>query len=110
MKLTDTMRNEYKTLWESMVVKDSWRSQVYRKAKQIYANKDKYEEIAALFPNGMPWYFIGIIHNLECGLDFSSIYTTETPSLVVLAVFQPAVLRHISVPLPLLRAPRMLLR
>lgn len=71
MKLTNTMLTEYKSLWESMEIKSSWKSQVYRKAKQIYANKDKYEEIAALFSNGMPWYFIGIIHNLECGLDFS---------------------------------------
>ncbi len=70
MKLTNTMLNEYKSNWDSMDIKSSWRSQVYRKAKQIHANKDKYVEIANKFSNNMPWYFIGIIHNLECGLDF----------------------------------------
>jgi len=71
MKLTPTMLEEYKRLWNTMSIKSSWRSQVYRKAKQIVANKDKYEEISAKFPNRIPWYFIGIIHNLECGLDFN---------------------------------------
>ena len=70
MKLTNTMRDEYRRNWDTMQIKSSWRSAVYRTAKQIYANKDKYVEIAKMFPNDMPWYFIGIIHNLECGLDF----------------------------------------
>lgn len=70
MKLTNAMLKEYKSNWDSMEIKGSWRSQVYRKARQIVANKDKYVEISKMFPNNIPWYFIGIIHNLECGLDF----------------------------------------
>lgn len=71
MKLTPPMYAEYKDKWDTMEIKSSWRSAVYRTAKKIIANKDKYEEIASKFSNGMPWYFIGIIHNLECGLDFT---------------------------------------
>lgn len=61
----------YETLLETMEIKDSWKSAIYRKAKAIYANKDKYTEVSDACGGNIPWYFIGVIHNLESGLDFT---------------------------------------
>jgi len=63
------LKDKYETLWTTMVIKSSWRSAAYRAAKAIYANKDKYEDISKL--TNVPWYFIGLLHKLECDLDFT---------------------------------------
>lgn len=61
---------KYQELWDTLEIKPTWKSRVYRAAKAIAANKDKYERIAKKVNPQMPWYFVGIIHNMECGLDF----------------------------------------
>lgn len=60
---------QYQILWDTMVIKDSWKSAVYRAARSIVANKDRYEQIEDL--TNVPWYFIGIIHKLEADLNFT---------------------------------------
>lgn len=59
----------YEVMWDTMVIKPQWKSAAYRAAKAIYANKDKYEEVSDL--TGVPWHFIGLLHKLECDLDFT---------------------------------------
>lgn len=63
------LEGSYAALWSTMTIKPQWKSAVYRKAKQIVANKDKYQEISKIV--NVPWYFIGVIHSLECNLDFT---------------------------------------
>jgi lysozyme family protein len=64
-------KEKYQTLYESMVIKPAWKSAIYRKARQIAANRDKYEEISKECGGSIPWYFIGVIHERESGLNFS---------------------------------------
>lgn len=61
---------KYKDMWDTLEIKEGWKSRIYRTAKAIAANKDKYIRIAKQVNPGMPWYFVGIIHNMECGLNF----------------------------------------
>ena len=70
IEFTPVLEAEYAELWSTMQIKDTWRSAVYRTAKMIHTNKDKYKAIGDAC-NGIPWWFIGVIHNLECGLDFT---------------------------------------
>jgi len=64
----DTLQNEYTSLLENMEVRPDWASAIDRKARSIYANKDRYEKVSD--ETGVPWQVIGIIHSLECNLDF----------------------------------------
>ena len=62
-------KEDYAEQWRSLKVSDSRKSQIYRDAKKIIANKDKYKEIEE--ETGVPWYFIGVIHKRESDLDFT---------------------------------------
>lgn len=67
----EELKEQYIDLIETMEIKDSWKSAVFRRAKAIRANKDKYVRVSELAGGSIPWYFIGVIHSLECGLDFT---------------------------------------
>lgn len=38
--------------------------------KKIASHREQYRAIAAVVNKDMPWWFIGVIHYMECGLDF----------------------------------------
>lgn len=63
--------DDYTELYDTMEIKPSVLSEVKRIADKIQANKDKYQEISDALGGKIPYYFIGIIHNLECGLSFN---------------------------------------
>lgn len=67
---TEELKREYTDLLNSCEIKESWKERINRRARRILANKDRYQKISKL-TNGIPWYFIGVIHDMECGLDFS---------------------------------------
>ncbi len=67
MNFTD-LKNEYTNLLETIEVRPEWKDAIDRKARGIYANKARYEEVSS--ETGVPWEVIGIIHSLECNLDF----------------------------------------
>lgn len=64
-----TLKSEYERLIRTMKIKSAWESQFVNTAKQIVANKARYEEVEA--KTSVPWYFVGVIHSLECGLSFN---------------------------------------
>jgi lysozyme family protein len=68
MPILNDLRPEYERLFNSCVIKPSKFTEIDAIANGIIANKDRYEAIGK--PLNIPWYFIGITHNMECGLSF----------------------------------------
>jgi lysozyme family protein len=64
-----SLEPEYNRLWASMEIRSSWHAPLERRARAILANKPRYQAVSA--KTGVPWFFIGVIHSLECGLSFS---------------------------------------
>lgn len=58
---------EISSLVSSFKVRDNWKNIFSTVSKKICANKEVYQEISRK-TNGIPWQFIGVIHNLECSL------------------------------------------
>ena len=50
-------------------VKPEHAAEVRAEAGRILANRERYAAVAAHFP-GMPWWVVGILHSMECGLSF----------------------------------------
>ncbi len=64
----DQLSPEYRRLWETMAFDPGQRSVVDGAAKRILGFKSRYQIVAA--KTGVPWWWIGIVHNMECGLNF----------------------------------------
>lgn len=65
----DDIKGEYRVLWDNLDIRPKWTSAIDRRAKQIIANKDRYEDVEAR--TGVPWWMVGCIHSMESGLKFS---------------------------------------
>lgn len=63
------VKDEYTGLWHACQIKPEHKSEVMATARRIIMNRPRYDEISRL--TGVPWFVIGIIHSLECGLDFN---------------------------------------
>ena len=63
------LRAEYEDLWATCELRPSKMAAAKVTAKKIAANRSRYEEVAGL--SNVPWYVIGLIHAMECGLSFS---------------------------------------
>lgn len=64
-----TLKGPYETLFASAVIAARWQSEATSIAKKIVANKSRYDAVAA--KAAVPWFFVGVVHSLECGLSFS---------------------------------------
>ena len=69
MEFTQAMRDETNARWNLMQVRTEKKGDVQWCANQITKNKARYENVAALV--GYPWWFIAIIHGMECSFSFS---------------------------------------
>lgn len=66
------MKGEYEKLIETMNIKTNWVTGAHNVARKILSNKARYEKVSELASGGtIPWWFIGVIHNLECSLSFN---------------------------------------
>ncbi|NEP63010.1 MAG: hypothetical protein F6K31_39895, partial [Symploca sp. SIO2G7] len=68
MRLAD-LREEYKNLFDNATINPDWAEQVKAIADQIRLEKSRYNKIQEAI--GVPWYVVGIIHNMEASEDFS---------------------------------------
>jgi len=59
---------EYRRLWDTMKTDKGKEAVVAARVAAIAKGRERYEGITA--KTGVPWEIIGIIHNMECGLDF----------------------------------------
>lgn len=84
--LTDNLRAEYQRLYDTMVFRwdddhadEPGLEAIYQGLKVEYravlasirANQAKYEAVSKAVGGAIPWDFIAMIHNLECGLSFN---------------------------------------
>jgi len=63
--LSDIYANQFATC----TIKLEHAAEVQRETAAILAHRPRYQAVAANF-TGMPWWAIGIIHSMECGLNF----------------------------------------
>jgi lysozyme family protein len=68
MNLSDI---DFEMLFSTMIIKDDWKGKVIAAAEQILDHQTDYDVVCAHVNEKMPWYFVGIIHKMECDLDFN---------------------------------------
>lgn len=68
--LTPKLKKEYETLFASCVINPANLSAAKKIKDKIVANKSRYEAVAAA--TTVPWYIVGVIHNMEGGLNFKT--------------------------------------
>lgn len=64
----ESLKAHYKELWLKVKIDPGQEANVMGAAKRIFANKARY--LAVSLKTGVPWFFIGLIHNLEASLSF----------------------------------------
>ncbi len=69
LPLTDSMRDQYRQMFDSCEINPDRATTVDRLASAIASNKDRYNGVGT--PLNIPWFFIGIVHNMECSLKFT---------------------------------------
>lgn len=65
----ETVRAEYAALWAECEIRPERDKTVTATAKKIISNRPRYDAVSRA--TGVPWYVIGIIHQMECSLSFS---------------------------------------
>lgn len=68
INLTSALRTEYQDLFDSCLINSGTAATVDNLATKIENNKSRY---AAVGGTKIPWYFIGVIHNMESSLNFA---------------------------------------
>lgn len=66
--LSNELRAEYEALYEAAVIRPERRGAVEAAASRILSNRTRYEAVSV--STGVPWYVVGAVHWLLCGLDF----------------------------------------
>lgn len=61
---------DYERLLTTVKVRSTWKNGIEASARQIIEHKDRYLEVQD--KTGVPWYFVGVIHSLESGRNFSA--------------------------------------
>ena len=70
MALTfEALRDDYALLWRTMAVRPEKAGLADRLARKILANRERYRAVEQ--KTNVPWFMIGAIHALECGLSFA---------------------------------------
>lgn len=68
MKLTDKLKNEYSSLFNSLVINPQKIAIIDSIVDNSIKNKSRYDALAKKL--GAPWYFIAILHSLESSQNF----------------------------------------
>ena len=66
----NSYRPGYEQLWQTIQLRPEHIGNLDWYVNSIVKNKDRYESIEA--KTGVPWFFVGIVHGLEAGFDFST--------------------------------------
>lgn len=68
MPTFDQVKDDYASMWASVALRPDRAKAARTTATRVMLNRARYEEVGGL--TGVPWWFIGIIHALECSCDF----------------------------------------
>jgi lysozyme family protein len=69
IKFTETLRKEYEDLFNSCIIRPERVNAVNESIKNLLVNKNRYQDVGET--TGIPWYFVGVIHNMEANLNFT---------------------------------------
>lgn len=58
----------YRALWDSAVVREEWAAPARAMAEKMVAHQGRYA--AAVAGTSTPWWFVAVLHGMECGLCF----------------------------------------
>jgi lysozyme family protein len=67
-KLTDALRAEYQTLFDTCQIRPERQAEINATAEKIIGTEARYRGVGD--PLGVPWYVIGVIHSLDASLSF----------------------------------------
>jgi lysozyme family protein len=68
--LTDDLRHEYQELFDTCLIAPPHAAEIEKTTDKIAANKSRYETVGG--PLNIPWFFVGVTHCMEGGLDFKT--------------------------------------
>jgi lysozyme family protein len=69
LSFTSELKADYQYLFDNCLISDEKYNAIDQCVRRIVAAKPRYEAVS--IQTGIPWYFIGIIHMMECGGDFT---------------------------------------
>jgi len=64
----DSLREEYRRLFDTCTIAPKYQTAVHQNVELLKKNRARYERVGQ--PLGIPWYFVGICHAMECGFNF----------------------------------------
>ena len=67
--LTEDLRLQYQSLFDSCAIDSKHADDVKQAVARILPRQARYQALAG--PLGIPWYFVALVHNLECSLNFN---------------------------------------
>jgi lysozyme family protein len=70
MDFTDSVRQQYQSLFSTCAVSPAKLGAVNSVIARIKPNQARYQSVAG--PLGIPWFFVAIVHNMECSLNFNT--------------------------------------
>lgn len=65
----ESLKSEYAGLWATCSIRPEHRAEVMATARKIASARPRYDDVSK--STGVPWYVVGIIHAMECGLSWS---------------------------------------
>src|SRR5436190_22259234 len=66
--LTETLRSEYENLFNQCAIRAEHAAAIESIASKLMTNKPRYDAVADEI--GVPWFFVGAVHNMESSLNF----------------------------------------
>ena len=74
---TPQLQSEYQRLFDTCIILAEKYDEVNSIVKKITTNNARYQNVAMVV--NVPWYFIGILHDMESGNDFKThLYIGDT--------------------------------
>lgn len=64
----EKLRDEYEGLWANCEIRPQHRNELENTARRIFNARSRYDEVSKA--TGVPWFVVGILHQMECGLSF----------------------------------------
>lgn len=87
MQFTETARRGYSKLFAGMVIDTNRRANAEQTAHTIVRNRPRYSAVET--KTGVPWWWIGIVHSMEAGFNFTTHLHNGDP-LTARTVHRPA--------------------
>ena len=68
--LTDALRQEYQHLFDTCLISPAHAKEIEKTTDQIASNQARYTSVGK--PLQIPWFFVGVVHCMEAGLNFKT--------------------------------------